>query len=395
MSTTQKVLNHKLMDNNITRQDLDVLIEFLKGEPILTQSDNVRAFEKEWSDWVGMKYSVFVNSGASANLITMAAIKHLYGEGEVIVPTLTWSSDISSVLQNGFTPVFVDIDEHHLGMDTDQVIAKLNSKTRAVFLTHVLGYNALTQKLIDECQKRNVPIIEDVCESHGATFKGKRLGSIGFASNFSYYYAHHMSTIEGGMVCTNDEKFYQAIRMLRSHGMIRESTSQELKESYWKEFPDCNPEFIFAFPAYNVRSTEINAVIGRNQLKRLDQGNEQRTANLKTFLGALDSTKYKTDFAVEGSSNYAFTLLLRKSDKDFAGRVIQAMKDAGIEYRRGMSGGGNMLRQPFLRSIVGANAWEKFPKVDHVHFFGFYIGNYPGLKKERILEICEVLNSVK
>ncbi len=390
-----KQLNHKLMDNNITREDLDCLIEFLKGEPILTQSENVKAFEAEWSGWLGTKYSIFVNSGASANLLTMAAIRHLYGPGEVIVPTLTWVSDISSVLQNGFKPVFVDIDEKHLGMDTDEVISKLNEKTRAVFLTHVLGYNALTDKLIEECKKRGIPIIEDVCESHGATHNGRRLGSIGFVSNFSFYYAHHMSTIEGGMVCTNDEKFYQTVRMLRSHGMTRESTSQELKESYWREFPDCNPEFIFAYPAYNVRSTELNAVIGRNQLKRLDRNNEQRTVNLKIFLENLDDSKYRTDFAVEGSCNYAFTLALKKPDHEFAKRLIAAMKEAGIEYRRGMSGGGNMLRQPFLRGHVGHEEWKKYPKVDHVHFFGFYIGNYPGLSKERILEICEVLNSVK
>jgi CDP-6-deoxy-D-xylo-4-hexulose-3-dehydrase len=390
-----KRLDLKLMENNITREDLDVLIDFLKGDPILTQSANVRAFEAEWSQWLGVKYSVFVNSGASANLLTMAALKHLYGGGEVIVPTLTWVSDISSVLQNGFKPVFVDIDKNHLGMDTDEVIAKMTDKTRAVFLTHVLGYNGLTDKLIDECKKRNILLIEDVCESHGATHKGQRLGSIGFASNFSFYYAHHMSTIEGGMVCTNDEKFYEAIRMLRSHGMVRESTSQAVKEHYWNTFPDLNPEFIFAYPAYNVRSTEVNAVIGRNQLKRLDANNKLRTRNLLTFLNNLDPAKYKTDYTTEGSSNYAFTLALAKPDKEFAVRLMAAMKEAGIEYRRGMSGGGNMVRQPFLREIVGADAWKQFPKVDHIHFFGFYIGNFPGLEEGRVKELAEFLNAVK
>jgi len=180
-------LNWPLMNNNITRGDLDTLIDFLKqDDPILTQSKNVRAFESEWSEWLGMKYSVFVNSGASANLITMAAIKHLYGTGEVIVPTLTWVSDIASVLQNGFTPVFVDIDNHHLGMDIDAVIAKMNSNTRAVFLTHVLGFNGLDDRLVAECKRRNVLLIEDVCESHGATHKGQKLGSLGYASNFSF-----------------------------------------------------------------------------------------------------------------------------------------------------------------------------------------------------------------
>src|SRR4051812_9675399 len=150
-------LTWPLMNNNITREDLDCLIEFLKQDnPILTQSKNVRAFESEWSQWLGVKYSVFVNSGASANLITMAAIRHLYGPGEIIVPTLTWVSDIASVMQNGFTPVFVDIDDQHLGMDVDQVISKMNSKTRAVFLTHVLGFNGLEDRLVEECKKRNI-----------------------------------------------------------------------------------------------------------------------------------------------------------------------------------------------------------------------------------------------
>ena len=140
------------MQNNIPREDLDALIEFLKQEdPILTQSKNVIAFEQEWSEWVGVKHSVFVNSGSSANQITMAAIRERFGPGEIIVPTLTWVSDIASVLQAGFEPVFVDINPRTLGMDTTQVIAELNSSTRAVFLTHILGYNALDDVLLAEC----------------------------------------------------------------------------------------------------------------------------------------------------------------------------------------------------------------------------------------------------
>src|SRR5438445_9343607 len=150
-------------------------------------------------------------------------------------------------------------------MDTRQVVKKLSQKTRAVFLTHILGYNALDQFLLDELQKRNIPLIEDVCESHGATFKGQKLGSFGFASNFSFYYAHHMSTIEGGMVCTNDPDLYETVRMMRSHGMVRELDCNGRKWDYVDEYPDLNPDFIFAFPAYNVRSTEVNAAIARSQ----------------------------------------------------------------------------------------------------------------------------------
>src|SRR3569623_536928 len=254
-------LDWPLMRNNIARADLDAVIDLLQqDDPILTQSSQVRAFEREWSDWLGVKYSVFVNSGSSANLLSMAALRELYGEGEVIVPALSWVSDIASVIHNRLEPIFVDIDPRTLGMDTEQVLSKLTSRTRAVFLTHVMGYNALTQRLLDELKARNIPLIEDVCESHGAAFQGRKLGTIGLMSNFSFYYALHITTIEGGMISTDDDCLYETVRMLRSHGMVRELSRDELKAWYWEQHPDLNPEFLFAFPGYNVRSTEINAV---------------------------------------------------------------------------------------------------------------------------------------
>jgi CDP-6-deoxy-D-xylo-4-hexulose-3-dehydrase len=389
-------LDWPLMSNNISRADLDTVIDFLgQDDPILTQSKNVVAFEKEWSEWLGVKYSVFLNSGASANLVTMATIKETMGLGEIIVPTLTWVSDIASVLQCGFKPVFVDINPRTLGMDTEQVLAKITPQTKAVFLTHVLGYNALTQRLLDELKARNIPLIEDVCESHGATFKGRKLGNYGFISNFSFYYAHHMSTIEGGMVCTNDPKIYQTVRMMRSHGMVREATSEEVKEGYKTRHPDLNPDFIFAFPAYNVRSTEINAVLGRSQLKRLDHNNQIRRENLQLFLEKLDPAKYQTDFETEGSCNYAFTLVLKHPDSELAKKVEQAMREAKVEFRRGTAGGGNQLRQPYARKLVGDREFEKYPAVDHVHFYGYYIGNYPDLDKQKITELCRMLNQLE
>ncbi len=281
-------LNLPLMDNNLTSEDMNVLIEFLKNKPRLTQGSNVLAFEQEWSRWLGVKYSVFVNSGASANLITMAALRHFKGDGEIIVPTLTWVSDIASVIQNGFKPVFVDINPRTLAMDENQVISKITPNTKGVFITYVQGFNGLTDRLLSYLEERNIPLIEDVCESHGATFKGKKLGSFGLISNFSFYYAHHLSTIEGGMVSTNDEEIYELIRMFRSHGMTREVKSEELKDKYSIDNPELSPDFIFAFPAYNVRNTEIGAVLGRNQLKRLDKNNEKRINNLKLFLENLD-----------------------------------------------------------------------------------------------------------
>ena len=387
-------LNWPLMENNITRDDLDILVDFLKGMPRLTQAGNVKAFEEEWSNWLGVKYSVFVNSGASANLITIAALKHLCGGGEIIVPTLTWVSDIASVLQNGFTPVFVDINPKNLCMDQQQVIEKLSDKTKAVFITYVQGFNGLSDHLLSTLKERNIPLIEDVCESHGAIFGGKKLGSFGLASNFSYYFAHHMSTIEGGMVCTNNENFYEMIRMLRSHGMTREACSETLKQKYIKQNPELSPDFIFAMPAYNVRSTEIAAVTGRSQLKRLDGNNLKRQRNFEIFLKNLDPAKYRTDFDLEGSCNYAFNLIITRPDPIFRNKLEETMLNSGVEFRRGSSGGGNQLRQPYLKGIVPEKEWEKFPNVEHVHFYGYYIGNYPDLNEQKILLLCKLLNEV-
>lgn len=387
-------MKYPLMRNNISRNDLDAVIEHLKADdPILTNGPRVREFEAAWSKWLGVKYSVFVNSGSSANLLSMAILKMRHPEGgEVILPPLTWVSDVSSVLQNGFTPVFCDIELATLAMRTDEVIKKITDKTRAVFLTHAQGFNGLSDHLIEALKERGIPLIEDVCESHGATHGGEKVGSIGWMSNFSFYYAHHMTTIEGGMICTNDEDVYQETRMLRSHGMIREASDATVKQKYVKSFPELHSDFIFAFPAYNVRNTEIGAIMGLEQLKRLDGMIEKRTSNLTRFLAQLDPELFFVDFKVEGSSNYAFNLVLKNPDGSFAKKLMQRLQDAGVEFRRGSAGGGNQVRQPYLKDIVAENHHQDFPVTEHVHFYGFYIGNFPDLKDTEIDEICTVVN---
>lgn len=384
-----------LMRNNLLREDLDAVIAHLQqDDPILTNGPNVAAFEAEWSAWLGVRYSVFVNSGASANLLSMAILRLRHPEGgEVIVPTLTWVSDIASVLQNGFTPVFVDIDRTTLGLDTSQTIAAITERTRAVFITYAQGFDALDRELLDTLARRNIPLIEDVCQSHGAAHAGRRLGSIGWVSNFSFYYAHHMTTIEGGMICTDDPAVYQQARLFRSHGMVRESTDPELRARYRHDYPELNPEFIFAYPAYNVRNTEIGGILGRQQLKRLDANIKRRTENLYLFLSLIDPDRYWTDFRLEGSSNYAFNLVLRQADPQLMQRVIARLDAKGIEYRRGSAGGGNQIRQPYLRGIVPAHAHSRFPQADHIHFYGLYIGNFPDLTEAEIRTICGVINA--
>jgi len=389
------VLKYPLMRNNFSRDDLDAVIRHLQqDDPILTNGPNCRAFEKEWNDWLGTEYSVFVNSGSSANLLSMTVLKIMHPEGgEIIVPPLTWVSDIASVIQTGFKPVFADIDPRTLAMDTDRIIEKVTENTRAVFLTHVQGFNGLTEKLIDFLQDRNIPLIEDVCESHGATHNGKRVGSLGLMSNFSFYYAHHMSTIEGGMVCTDDEEVYETLRMLRSHGMVREASRPSTAERYQQENPELNPKFIFAFPAYNMRNNEIGAILGREQLKRLDTNNAIRTRNQDRFLATINPAAYQTDFLVEGSSNYAFNLVLKEKDDALIARLMNILDDNSVEFRRGSAGGGSQLRQPYLQGIVEKDAWKEFPVTDHIHFYGMYIGNFPDLTLDEVDEIVALVNS--
>ena len=178
------MLNIPLMSNNILPEDKEALIDFLKTSDRFTNGPKVIEFEQAWSQWLGVKHTLFVNSGSSANFITMAVLRDLYGAGEVIVPPIAWSSDISSVLAAGHTPVFVDVDLKNLAMAEQEILSHITDKTKAVFLTHVLGFNGLSENLLQELEKRSIPLIEDVCESHGATLNGKKCGTFGLASNF-------------------------------------------------------------------------------------------------------------------------------------------------------------------------------------------------------------------
>jgi len=379
---------HPLMYNNITKKDFKVVIKFLKKQPILTQNKKVEEFERLWSKWLGVKYSVFVNSGSSANFITLSALKQFTKKKEVITPTLTWPSDIMAVLNNNFKPNFVDIDIETLSMNSKEVLKKINSKTAAVFITHAQGFNGLTTKLLNELKKKKIILIEDVCESHGAKFKNKKLGTFGLASNFSFYYAHHLSTIEGGMICTNNKEFYDYCVRFRGHGMLRESKFIDVKKKS-KNFKDLNKDFIFLNPGFNFRNNEIGAVLGINQLKNLNKNINLRNINFKYFLNLLNPEKFFTQYNLNGISNYAFPIILRsKSIKD-RNLFEKYLSENGIEFRRGNAGGGNQLRQPYLKNFQNP---MKFKNTEIVHHFGYYIGNFPSLSKTKVKKIANILN---
>tara|TARA_B100000963_G_C22634943_1_gene677105 strand:+ start:1736 stop:2902 length:1167 start_codon:yes stop_codon:yes gene_type:complete len=386
------------MNNNFTENDIAVLRRFLKNKDvILTQSKKVEEFEKKWSKWLGVKYSTFVNSGSSANYISISILKAINNKknrNEIIVPSLTWVSDINSIVMNGFKPVFVDIDLKTLSSSSEEILNKVNKKTLAVFITHAQGFNGFTDKLINELKKRNIILIEDVCESHGAKHKNKKLGTFGLISNFSFYYAHHMTTIEGGMICTNSKKIYELSKIFRSHGMVREAKNSKFEKKMIKKYKNLSPQFIFLYPTLNFRNNEISAVLGINQLKRLNKSNLQRTLNFRLFLRNLDENKYLTDFNTEGSCNYAFPIVLKTNNLKKRNRFEKVLFKHNIEFRRGNAGGGNQLRQPYLKNVVKEKNLKRFKNVEKIHFFGYYIGNYPSLKQSKILKITKILNNI-
>jgi CDP-6-deoxy-D-xylo-4-hexulose-3-dehydrase len=382
-----------LMNDNIDKEDVQSVVDFLSQSkiPKLTNGPKVVEFENAWGEWLGTKYNLMVNSGASANELTMLAIAHILGEGEIIVPPLTWISDISSVLLAKHKLVFVDVNLTNLSFDIKKLKSAITKDTKAIFLTHVLGINGLTDELLQICKEKNILLIEDVCESHGTTHKGVKVGNFGFASNFSFYFAHHMSTIEGGMISTNNWEFYQVCRALRSHGMTREMTDSDMKQKVIDDNPDLNPDFIFLRPAHNFRSTEINAVLGLSQIKKLDVKNQERIDNFDHFISNLNPEKYHIALNTEGNCNYAFIVILNQANFDERNTLEQKLRENGIEFRRGLSGGGNQMRQPFFKSTYVD--FNDFPNIEHIHNFSWYIGNYPGLEREKINKLLEVLNA--
>lgn len=388
-------MNYKwpLINDNVTQSDKLALIKFLSEPDVrLTQGRKVEEFEREWSKWLGVKHTVFVNSGASANYIMAAISRDVKGVGEVIVPPLGWVSDIASVVNLGMKPVFVDISLNNLAISAENIEAAITPKTKAIVLVHTLGFNGLNEKIIEIANKNNLLLIEDCCEAHGATFNGKKVGTFGDLSNFSFYFGHHMTTVEGGAICTNNDELYELAKLYRSHGMIRDA-SEKTKRKYAEEHPDLNPLFTFAVPGFNMRSTEMNAVIGLEQIKRLDEVIEARTRNLNAWLDNLSSNFFFTDYDRKGSSNFALPLLLRNKDHDLFSKICKMLDERGVEYRKGTAGGGNQARQPYLKNydhlIIG-----NLLNSDHVHDFGLYIGNHSEIDTNDLFLLAKEIQKV-
>lgn len=384
------------MNNNITQSDKKSLIKFIKSTDKFTNGIKVREFEKKWSKWLGVKYSTFVNSGASANLLTLKILKEIKkNKKEVIVPAFTWNSDIVAVISAGFKPVFVDISLNNLSMKEHLIKSKITKNTAAVFITHAMGFMGVSSGLINYLKRKKIFLVEDVCESHGVILNNKKGGALGQISNFSFYYSHHISTIEGGMISTNSKEIDNLAKMKRGHGLLREASDKKFINYIKKKNKDLNSDFIFYTEGFNFRNTELAAVLGIEQIKRLNKNISIRNYNHKIFLKNIRKDIFFTDFDLKGSSNYAIHLILKKRNNRIFKKILSVLKKNSIEFRIGSAGGGNQLRQPYLYNYRNKYNLNLFPNSEHMHFYSLYIGNYPSLKKEKILKICKILNGIQ
>lgn len=366
-------MNWQLMKDTITFADRFKMAKFALTAKRFTNSEQVVKFEKHWSEWLGCKHSLFVSSGSTANFLLVAAIKEKYklSEGDkVLVPACTWMTNVAPIIQLGLQPIFCDINIQNFSFDIEEVkyISKIHPDIKLIFVSHLLGFAGENEKLKEIFP--NAIIIDDVCESHGVRFPdGSRVGSNSLGATFSFYFGHHMSTIEGGMVCTNDLELYDLMRMKRSHGLARESN---FFEQYAKENPTIEKSFLFITDGYNFRNHEICAVLGQSQLKRLDDMIEIRRKNYNAYVNLLDyhQNLFHPHNYDEGNSSFCFPFICKTAT--IKENLKQLFIKNNVEFRPIVSG--NLLKHPFLKNYSVSTS-KQVLNADLVHENGVYIGN--------------------
>jgi CDP-6-deoxy-D-xylo-4-hexulose-3-dehydrase len=372
------------MQNAITESDKKALVDFIQSSDRYTCGPKVKQFEDEWSKWLGCKHSLYVTSGSGANFLLLASVKELFkipDGAKVLVPACTWVTNVAPVFQLGMEPVFCDVDLDTYSFDVDNLP---DEDIKIVFITHLLGLNSPVEKLKEKYP--NAIFLEDICESHGVKGPdGARRGSTGLGSTFSFYYGHHMTTIEGGIISTDNEELYELMKIKRSHGMAR-LLSPHLYQEAIKKHPQIDPSFLFLTDGYNFRNTELNAVLGIEQLKRLDDNIEIRRKNFEYFVDNLDPEIFYVPHKDEGNSSYAFPFVCKKTeDRD---KLKSIFNELGIECRPIVSG--NLLLHPFLEK------WKdsvKVPNANKLNFGGVYIGNSQFVTKDMLVKVFETIKT--
>ena len=340
-----------------------------------SMGNEVAAFEKEFADYFGAKHAVMVNSGSSANLVMVAAIVlsdkyDLRAGDEVIVPAVSWVTTYTVLQQYGLKLKFVDIDINTLNIDLDQLRDAITPRTKAVFAVNILGNPNDFDVLAEICEKDALILIEDNCESMGAQYKGKYTGTFGVAGSFSTFYSHHMATMEGGMVLTDDDELCDIMKSIRSHGWTRQLGSES--SLYNKKDDDFYEMFNFILPGYNVRPIEMEAAIGREQLKKLDGFLVNRKLNGTHYIKKFSQRK---DILIQkplgDSSFFGFPIILKEQGK--RDELVKKLRDNGVECRPIVAG--NFTRNKVIQ-FFDYTVFGSLDNADFLHDNGFFIGNH-------------------
>jgi CDP-6-deoxy-D-xylo-4-hexulose-3-dehydrase len=383
-----------LAESTIDDKDIDDLVGWLRGSPWLTQGPLVKDFERAWAAWTGHKHALFVNSGSSANLLMYAGLLESgrLRNRKVIVPAVSWATTVAPAIQLGFEPIMCDADEATFGLDLTMLDALCREHhPAAVIVVHVLGVPNDMDRLLALKKEHDFVLMEDSCAATGSRYDGTKVGRFGELATYSFYFGHHLSTIEGGMVCTDDDRLQDLGFHLRSHGWAKDIAPDKTRaleaEHGVRPF---NATFTFYVPGFNVRSTDLNARLGLSQLAKADRVVARRAENHAEYQRRFAEAK---GFQIQKNprasiSSISFCALA--SSSEHRDRIAAALRAAGIETRP--IGGGNMSRQPFWSSRYGSTV---FPTADRIHDTGFQLPNHPGLSLEDVGFIADIVGGVQ
>ena len=375
-----------LVDDTISNAELDDLADWIKTYPRLTKGELTKQFERKWSLWQNATKSIFVNSGSSANLLMAAALKYSGNikNNVVIAPTVSWGTTVAPFMQLGFDVHLCDCENDSFGVDVSELEKLFVQKNPAILIiVHVLGVPNKMNEIVSLCKKYDVVLVEDCCEAHGAQYENKKVGTFGEMSSFSYYYGHHMSTIEGGMVSFNSEKFYEISLMLRSHGWVRDLPDDRQRELINEnKIDEFNSLYFFVHPGFNIRSTEINAFLGLRQLEKLDEIVKIRNGIWHSYHNQLSKiVRTQTPSESIFISPLAFGLISEKRSE-----IVKVLKDNLIECRPLICG--SIHKHPF---------WSKpgdYKNANVLHEFGMYIPVHQNMKIADTEKISCLIKSV-
>lgn len=375
-----------LVKNTISKQDLNALARWLKGEPQLTKGPLADRFEKKFSSWLGVKYAHYVNSGSSANLLAVHSllIAGILKPGDkIIAPAVSWTTTVAPISQLNCRPILCDCDEENLGLDITHLRKLIRTtKAKAVFVCHVLGIPGHLQEIKDLCQKHHLVLIEDCCEALGTVYHRKKVGTFGILSTFSFYYGHHLSTIEGGMICTTSKLLSNIIRSLRSHGWDRDldrDSQRHLRRKY--RIDSFAAKYAFYYPGYNFRANDLGAFLGLRQLRRITSTIKKRAKIWRQYQKQLQSSSWRPSPPQNSQvSGFSFPLISPKRQL-----LAAAFEKAGIETRPLI--GGSVGRQPWFIEQYGAS---HLPHADNIHQHGLYVPVNPEMDYKDVQKVSSI-----